>query len=81
MEAALKLSRKYACTQKGAERFQIISMKQSFHGRTFGSISATGQEKYHKGFAPLLPGIIYCEFNDFSQLESLASEQTCAYYH
>ncbi len=66
VEAALKLSRKYGKLVHGRECIQIITMKQSFHGRTFGAITATGQEKYHKGLSPMLPGISYAPFNDFA---------------
>src|SRR5580658_2900013 len=55
IEAALKLSRKYFRKQ-GKEKFEVISFHRSFHGRTFGAISATGQVKYQEGLEPLLPG-------------------------
>ena len=53
-------------------------MLDSFHGRTMGAISATGQEKYHKGFVPLLPGFTYVPLNDLDALKAAVDEQTCA---
>ena len=74
-EAALKIARKYG-SAKG--RSTIISFEHSFHGRTYGAITVTGQEKYHKGFAPMLPDVLYAEFNDLSSVEALASDKTAA---
>jgi len=53
-------------------------MNNSFHGRTYGALSATGQKKYHEGFGPLVPGFIYVPYNDVSALESAIDEETCA---
>lgn len=78
IEASLKLARKYGKTQKGENCFEIITMKQSFHGRTLGAITATGQEKYQKDFTPLLPGIVYAEYNNFESVKEKVSENTCA---
>ena len=78
MEAALKISRKYGNTKKGEDAFEIITMKESFHGRTLGAITATGQEKYQKGFGPLLPGMKYAIYNDFESLENMVTDSTCA---
>lgn len=77
VEAALKLARKYA-KQSHENKVEIIAMKDSFHGRTFGAISATGQQKYQKGLDPLLPGIKYCEYNNIDSLKALMNENTCA---
>ncbi len=77
-EAAMKLARKYAFEQSKGKRFEIITMEYSFHGRTFATLTATGQEKFHKGFAPLLPGFKYVPFNDIEALEKAVSESTCA---
>lgn len=76
-ETALKLCRKYSKKTFGEDKFEIISMKNSFHGRTFATITATGQEKYQKGLSPLLPGIKYCEFNNIEDLKSKIGEHTC----
>jgi acetylornithine aminotransferase len=61
-EAAIKLARKYSFTHYGPGRYQIITMKNSFHGRTLATLSATGQEKVQKGFEPLVDGFVYVEF-------------------
>ncbi|MEA4816570.1 MAG: aspartate aminotransferase family protein [Lachnospiraceae bacterium] len=76
VESALKLMRKYA-DMKGKPGKEIITMEKSFHGRTYGAVTATGQDKYHKGFGPLLPGIKHVKYNDFEALESQVSEKTC----
>jgi acetylornithine/N-succinyldiaminopimelate aminotransferase len=78
IEAAIKLARKYSKEQFGAERFEIISALNSFHGRTFAALTATGQEKFRKGFDPLVPGFRYVPFNDIDALKGLITEQTCA---
>ncbi len=77
-EAALKLARKYAHGFSGGKRFEIITMKYSFHGRTFATLTATGQEKFHNGFSPLLPGFKYVPFNDINAVEEAVTESTCA---
>ncbi len=66
-EAAMKLARRY-WSQQGAPKPEIITAEQSFHGRTVATITATGQPKYHEGFAPLLPGIRYVPFDDIDAL-------------
>lgn len=78
VEAALKICRKYGSTKKGDHAYEIITMKNSFHGRTLGTVTATGQEKYQKGFGPLLPGVKYVDYNDFESLEKTVNENTCA---
>ncbi|MFP4029328.1 MAG: aspartate aminotransferase family protein [Candidatus Brocadiia bacterium] len=75
VEGAMKLARLWG-EEKG--RYKIITMRDSFHGRTFGSITATGQDKYHKGYLPLLPGFIHVPFNDFDALSNAVDEETCA---
>ena len=78
-EAAIKLARKYAKERHGDEgRYEIITMENSFHGRTMGALSATGQKKFHKGFAPLLPGFQYVPFDDLKAVEGSIGPQTCA---
>lgn len=78
-EGAFKLARKYAVKYHADEiRFEIISMKNSFHGRTYAAITATGQEKYQKGLNPLLPGIKHVEFNNFDKLKKAVNSKTCA---
>jgi acetylornithine/N-succinyldiaminopimelate aminotransferase len=77
-EAAIKLARKYAKMHYGEEKFEIITALRSFHGRTLATLTATGQEKFHKGFAPLLPGFRYAEYNDLASFQSQINEHTCA---
>lgn len=74
-EAAMKLARKYG---KDKNRTQIITMKHSFHGRTCGALTATGQEKYQKYFLPLLPDVVYADYNNIESLKALMSNKTCA---
>lgn len=78
VEAGLKLSRKYGNAKKGEDCYEIITMKNSFHGRTLGAITATGQQKYQEGFGPLLPGVKYAVYNDFETLENMVNKNTCA---
>ncbi len=77
-EAAIKLARKYAKENLGQEKFEIITMLKSFHGRTMATITATGQERFHKGFEPLLPGFKYVPYNDLEAVNNAISEKTCA---
>lgn len=74
-EAALKLARKYGSK---TNRQEIITMYHSFHGRTLGAITATGQTHYQEGFGDLLPNIKYAEYNNFDSLMELVSENTVA---
>jgi acetylornithine/succinyldiaminopimelate/putrescine aminotransferase len=67
-EAAIKLARKYG-QNTAPEKFEIISFEGSFHGRTFGAMSATAQEKIRSGFGPIVPGFRYLPFNDAAYLE------------
>lgn len=76
-EAAIKLARKYAHENMDKERFELITMKDSFHGRTMATITATGQEKFQFGFTPLLEGFTYVPFNDLKALEEAISQKTC----
>lgn len=77
-EAALKLARKYTYERSGGKRFEIITMEYSFHGRTFATLTATAQKKFHKGFDPLPAGFTYVPFNDIDALEKAVTEKTCA---
>jgi acetylornithine/N-succinyldiaminopimelate aminotransferase len=77
-EAAIKVSRKYSKEKFGEEKFEIITMKKSFHGRTITTLTATGQEKYQKGFEPLSPGFKYVPFNDIMAIEDAVTKNTCA---
>lgn len=75
IESALKLARKYG-SKTG--RQEIITMHQSFHGRTFGAVTATGQDHYHEGFGDMLPNIKYATFNDFESVKNTVTENTVA---
>jgi acetylornithine/N-succinyldiaminopimelate aminotransferase len=77
-EAAIKLARRYSHDKYGAGRFEIITMKQSFHGRTMATLTATGQDKVQKGYEPLLPGFSYVSFNNLAELEQAVTERTAA---
>lgn len=77
-EAAIKLARKYAKENYSSEKYHIIAAKNSFHGRTFGAMSATGQKKFQAGFEPLVPGFDYVEFNDIEDLKKTITNNTCA---
>ena len=77
-EGAIKLARKYAKERLGEERFEIITALNSFHGRTLASLTATGQERFHRGFEPLVPGFRHVPFNDLGALREAISEKTCA---
>ena len=69
-EAALKLARKYGQDHSAGKKYEIITMEYSFHGRTFATLTATGQDKFHHGFGPLLPGFKYVPFNDIEALRA-----------
>ena len=77
-EAAIKLARRYSHDKYGAGRFEIITMKQSFHGRTMATLTATGQEKVQKGYEPLLPGFSYVAFNHLAELQQAVTDKTAA---
>ena len=77
-EAAIKLARKYFHDQDNHDRYKIITMKQSFHGRTFATLSATGQQKIREGFDPILNGFDLVPFNDIEVLKRQISDITCA---
>ncbi|MBQ7256444.1 MAG: aspartate aminotransferase family protein [Abditibacteriota bacterium] len=76
-EAALKLARKAAKLTGRETKTKIVSTYNSFHGRTLGAITATGQEKYQKSFLPLIPGFDYIEYNNIEQLD-IIDDDTCA---
>lgn len=79
VEAAIKLARKYfSSKENGDNRFQVITMEKSFHGRTMAAMTATGQVKVQKGYEPLLEEFIYVPFNDIDALEKVISTKTCA---
>ncbi len=75
-EGIIKLARKYG--QQTGGRFEIITFTGSFHGRTFGAMTATAQEKIHGGFGPLVPGFVYVPFNDIDALRKAVTSNTVA---
>ncbi|MGB5813072.1 MAG: acetylornithine/succinylornithine family transaminase [Polyangiales bacterium] len=77
-ESLLKLARRYHHDRDDAHRTEFVSTHNSFHGRTMGALSLTGQVKYHKGMAPLLEGVHFVDFNDLSALEAAVSDRTAA---
>ena len=77
-EGAFKLARKYAKEKMGKDRYEIITMERSFHGRTLATLTATGQEKFHKGYEPLMPGFKYVPFNDIGAVKNGINSKTCA---
>ncbi|MBO5505641.1 MAG: aspartate aminotransferase family protein [Clostridia bacterium] len=77
-ECAIKIARKYAQEKKGEDYYTIITLKNSFHGRTLTTLSATGQDHFHKLFNPLTPGFVHAEANNFEELKKLALENKTA---
>ena len=77
-EAALKLARRWALDEYGAQKSQIISFNKSFHGRTFFTVTVGGQAAYSDGFGPKPGDIAHADYNDLAGLEALMSDKTCA---
>lgn len=78
VEGALKVAKRHAFNKGMGNDYEIIAMKHSFHGRSLGSLSVTGNAHYQEPFAPLIPGIRFAEFNNLDSVRSLFSEKTCA---
>lgn len=77
-ECAIKAAREWAAVNKGEEYYNIITLKNSFHGRTITTLSATGQDVFHSKFKPLTPGFLYATANDINEIKTLISENKCA---
>jgi predicted acetylornithine/succinylornithine family transaminase len=77
VEGAIKLARARAI-KMGKEKFEVVALDNSFHGRTIGALSATGQAKYRQDFEPLVPGFRFVRFNDVADLAASISDRTCA---
>ncbi len=77
-ECAIKAARKYAQTKKGAEYSTIVTLENSFHGRTLTTLAATGQEHYHELFTPLTPGFVHTPANDFDALKKTVTDNKVA---
>ena len=78
IEGALKIAKRYAYNKGMAPDYEIIAMKRSFHGRSLGALSVTGNDHYQEPFAPLIPGIQFAEFNDLESVKALFGSKTCA---
>ncbi len=77
-ECAIKAARKYAAEKKGAEYYNIITLNNSFHGRTITTLAATGQETFHKDFLPLTEGFLYADAGDLEGIATLVNENKVA---
>ena len=77
-EAAIKLARKYFYRRQESHKNHIIVFKESFHGRTLATVTATGQSKYQEGFAPLPEGFVYAEYNNRDSVKKMVTKNTCA---
>ena len=77
-EGAIKVARKYAAETKGADHYTIVTLENSFHGRTLTTLAATGQEHFHKLFQPLTPGFVSTPANDLEALKTRALQTTAA---
>lgn len=78
IEGAIKVARKYAYAKDGCTDHEIIAMKHSFHGRSLGALSVTGNEKYQAPFRPLIPGIKFADYNDLESVKAQVTDKTCA---
>lgn len=77
-ECAIKAARKYAAEKKGSDYFTIVTLKNSFHGRTLTTLAATGQEVFHKDFTPLTPGFVHADPDSVEDVERLIRLHKCA---
>ena len=78
IEGAVKLARKYYFKKHGVADSQIISMNHSFHGRSMGALSVTGNQKYREAFGPLIGGVVFADYNNLASVKELVTEKTCA---
>jgi acetylornithine/N-succinyldiaminopimelate aminotransferase len=78
IEGAIKAAKKYAYTRDGHAGHEIIAMKHSFHGRSIGALSVTGNDHYQEPFAPLMPGVSFAEYNNLDSVKALVTDKTCA---
>lgn len=78
IEGALKIARRYAYNKDGGHDHEIIAMNHSFHGRSLGALSVTGNDHYQEPFKPLIPGIKFADFNNLESIKALVNEKTCA---
>jgi acetylornithine/N-succinyldiaminopimelate aminotransferase len=78
VEAAIKLARKHAHTNHGPEKHEVLAFSKSFHGRTYGGLSATGQPALQEDFGPMLGGFVHAPFGDLEAAKKLVGPQTAA---
>lgn len=78
IEGAIKAARKYAYLKDGTTDHEIIAMEHSFHGRTMGALSVTGNPKYREAFEPMIGNIRFAKMNDFESVLSQVTDKTCA---
>ena len=78
IEGAIKAAKKYAYTRDGHAGHEIVAMKHSFHGRSIGALSVTGNAHYQEPFAPLMPGVKFAEYNNLESVKELVTDKTCA---
>ncbi len=78
IEGAIKTARKYAYNKDGKNNHEIIAMEHSFHGRSMGALSVTGNAKYQEAFKPLIGGVKFAKYNDLESVKALVTEKTCA---
>ncbi len=78
IEGAVKTARRYAYDKDGTTDHEIIAMKHSFHGRSMGALSVTGNDKYQEPFKPLIGGVSFAEFNNLESVKELVTDKTCA---
>ncbi len=77
-ECAIKVARKYAADKKGSDYYTIVTLKNSFHGRTLTTLAATGQDVFHKDFTPLTPGFVSVTVGDLAEAEEVFKTEKCA---
>lgn len=79
-EAAIKLARKWGHQRRGDDCYEVVTFNGSFHGRTYGALSATGQTKFHRGFEPIVPGFRHVPWQDLDAVDAAVGPQTCAVF-
>ena len=78
IEGAIKMARRYAFNRDGVADHEIIAMNHSFHGRTTGSLAVTGNPHYQEAFKPMMPGVVFADFNDLDSVKAAVTDKTCA---
>ena len=78
IEGAIKAARKYSFTKYGKERYEVVAMNHSFHGRSMGALSVTGNAHYREAFEPLVGGVKFAEFNNLESVKAQLTDKTCA---